>query len=218
MQVPPAPHEIWEQNTLSYNAEALKHANLSNGFSDSNFLDPMPTIISYFNELMFRGGISTAAWSNLTDLIDPGLSSKQIVQAQQLKKEPITRSDLRWWAGAAVLDLLTILVVLPLFNHWWSFDRSRTLSPLELAVAFDAPLVREVPSAGGADGAIRQIGDVRVRFGAVVRTDNLAENTETPGFGEGRFSENRNRSVQSHLGIGKVENVIALTKGSNVVA
>src|ERR1700761_1838206 len=161
----PTPGEIWEQNTLTYNAEALQHTNLSNGHNDANFLDPMPTIISYFNELMFRSGIATAAWSNLTNLIDPGLSSKQIIQAQQVKQQPIARSDLRWWAGAAVIDLLTILVVLPLFNHWWSFDRSRTLSPLELAVAFDAPLVREVPSTRGADGVIQQVGDVRVRFG-----------------------------------------------------
>ena len=215
MAVPPDPGEIWQQNTLTYNAEALQHTNLSNGYNDANFLDPTPTIISYFNELMFRGGIATAAWSNLTDLIDPGLSSKQIVQAQQLKKQTIARSDLRWWAGAAIIDLLTILVVLPLFNHWWSFDRSRTLSPLELAMAFDAPLVREVPSTGGAHGVIQQIGDVRVRFGAVVRTDDLAENDETPGVREGRFSENRNRS---RLGIGNAENVIALSKGTNVAA
>lgn len=110
-------------------------------------------------------------------------------------------------AGSAILDLLTILVVLPLFNHWWSFDRSRTLSPLELAVAFDAPLVREVPSTGGADGVIQRIGDVRVRFGAV---------TETPSVREGRFSEDRSGNVQLHLGIGKAENVIAVSKGRNV--
>jgi hypothetical protein len=100
MEVPPSRGEIWEQNTLTYNSEALKHTNLSNGFLDANYLDPMPTIITYFNELMFRAGIATASWSNLTNLIDPGLSSKQIIQAQQLKKQPIARSDLRWWVSS----------------------------------------------------------------------------------------------------------------------
>ena len=100
MRVPPAPGEIWEQNTLTYNAEALKHANLSNGVYDANYHDPMPAIISYFNELMFRSGSVTAAWSNLTGLIDAGLSPKQTIQAQQVKQQPIARSDLRWWVSS----------------------------------------------------------------------------------------------------------------------
>jgi hypothetical protein len=74
-------------------------------------------------------------------------------------------------------------------------------------VAFDAPLVRGGLSTTP-DGVIRQIGDAQVRFGEVVRTDD----PETSG------GEDRNVSVLSHLGIGKAENVMPLSKGRTVVA
>ena len=109
----------------------------------------------------------------------------------------MSRSDLRWWAGAAALDILTILVVLPLFNHWWTFDRARTLSPLELAVAFNAPLVRNIPSTSGAEGVVKDLGDVRVRFGAFAEDDGLSAN-------------NRAQTLRSRLGIGRAENMPTL--------
>lgn len=72
----------------------------------------------------------------------------------------------RWWAGAVVVEILTIFILLPLFMHWWRLGRIRSLSPFELALAFDAPLLRDVPPNAGAEGVIDQVGDVRVQLSA----------------------------------------------------
>lgn len=81
-----------------------------------------------------------------------------------------------------MIDLLTIFIILPLFNRWWNFERSRTLSPFELALAFDSPLVKNVPSTAGAEGVIRRLGNVRVQFKAA-------------GYGYNRASQHEGETV-----------------------
>jgi hypothetical protein len=73
------------------------------------------------------------------------------------------------WPFAAVAVALTLLAwaaVLPLYAGWWRLGRSMTLSPLETAVAFDAPLLRgAVPSNARAERIVERVGGVKVRYG-----------------------------------------------------
>lgn len=198
-------------------AESARHANFSNGPLDLNFFDPTPGILSDFDELMFRSGIATAHWNNLTNLTDAGLSPKQTIYAQQSNTRNVFKSDLRWWAGAAAFDLLTILIILPMFNHFWTHDRHRTFSPLEVALAFDSPLLKDVHSTAGASGTIHHLGDVEVRFGAVQKEgvspyQGKVSSDEAVGPGDGAGD-----SFARRLGIGRIENVVRPRKNVQFV-
>lgn len=218
MNVPTFPGEIWEYGYFSVNGAAVKYFNLSNGINDTNFFDPTPNVIKGFNELMFRGGIATVHWPNLTTLIDPGLSPKQTISAQQHQSLNIFRSDLRWWAGAAALDLLTILVVLPLFNYWWKFDRNRSLSPFELALAFNSPLVKNVASNTGPEGVVRQIGDEPLKFGAIRLGDSLLDEEAADPVDINQSRRSQSGNLRLRIGIDKAEDVFSLQKGMSFVA
>jgi hypothetical protein len=218
MNVPPFADEVWQYGYFSVNGAAVKYFNLSNGINDTNFFDPTPSIVKDFNELMFRAGIATAHWPDLGNLIDPGLSPKQRISAQQHQNLNIFRSDLRWWAGAAALDLITILIVLPLFNHWWKFDRNRSLSPFELALAFNSPLVKNVASNAGPEGVVRKIGDEPLKFGAVRLGDSLLEEEREDSVDINQPSREQGGNLRLRIGIDKAEDVSTLQKGMTFVA
>jgi hypothetical protein len=124
----------------------------------------------------------------------------------------IYRSDLRWWAGATALDVITILVLLPLFKHWWKFDRSRSFSPFEMALAFNAPLLDKVPSNAGPEGVVHQIGSLRVKFGSVVQDERLhkgvVSDNDTACHAGSQRSKPRRR-----LGIHRIENIDTPSEG-----
>ena len=109
----------------------------------------------------------STSWANLTNLTDHGLPVEQTLQANQTTTQNVYRSDLRWFAGAAALEILAALFVLPLFWGWWTLDSPRELSPLGIALAFDAPLLKGANSATGASGVVKQMGDMCVRYGVV---------------------------------------------------
>ena len=164
---------------------------------------------------MFRSGIATANWHNLTNLIDSGLSPNQTIYAHQSNTRNVFNSDLRWWAGAAAFDLLTILIILPMFNHFWTHDRHRTFSPLEVALAFDSPLLKSVHSTAGAYGTICELGDVEVRFGAV-------QSEGTPSYQRKVITDDDSSQVEGdsfarRLGIERAANVIRPRKNVQFV-
>ena len=65
--------------------------------------------------------------------------------------------------------MLGVVAVLPLFIGWWELGRPVSFSPLEVAKAFDAPLLGAVDSIGGKEGIAEQVRvEVgRVRYGVV---------------------------------------------------
>ncbi|KAK3640138.1 hypothetical protein LTR56_005550 [Elasticomyces elasticus] len=133
--------------------------------------DPAHDIITQMNNMMFRAGVMSAtSWSNLSSLIDAGLPVQQSIVANRTITQDVYHSDLRWFAGAAAIELLAILMVLPLFWGWWRLGRTTLLSPVELALAFDAPLFRDVNSAQRASQAVGKFGTTEVKYGAVGNT------------------------------------------------
>jgi len=109
---------------------------------------------------------------------------------------------LGWFAGAAVLEGLAVLAVLPLFIGWYTLGKAPLLSPLEVALAFDSPLLREANSATGSSGVINALGDTRVRYGAVY---------DTRGAEAGKGENTMNATYR--LGIAAAHDVQRLTKG-----
>lgn len=84
-----------------------------------------------FLQLFFRAatlassGPSSRPWQpNLDGWLDPGVSVNQTISAKQEKNQNVFRSDLRWYFGAAVLQLATVLLILPMYWGWVSKSRS----------------------------------------------------------------------------------------------
>ncbi|KAK3075557.1 hypothetical protein LTR53_000995 [Teratosphaeriaceae sp. CCFEE 6253] len=204
-----APGNSWSMLSISpeYASEAVaRYLNYSAPDPGWQLADPTPDIIADMNELLFRAGVLSSSWENATSLIDPGLAVNQSVPGRQTQTENVYRSNLRWFAGAAVLEMVAVLVVLPLFWGWWSLGKVALLSPVELALAFDAPLLRDVNSATGSAGVIGHLGGVRVQYGAM--SDGV--HGEGPASSSG---ESVRASVAFRLGIGESANVFRPHKG-----
>ena len=168
----------------SFNVFAEDHA-MHSQVCESQFSDPTADILARFNNIMFRGGLMAASSGadNLTKLIDPGLSVNQTVAANQTLTSNVFHSDLSWFAGAAVIELLAIIAVIPIFYGYWRLGIKVTLSPLEIAKAFGAPLLNPVNSATGSHGIVTRMGSTKVRYGAVAdRNLELAEMDRSPSL------------------------------------
>lgn len=164
------------------------------------FKDPTSQILAKYNELMFRGAILASAQKGASQRIDQGLSVNQELSAIETAREPIFHVDLRWFAGAAIFELVTVLLVLIQFYGWWKFQKSISLSPLDLALAFDSPLLSDINSAVGATGVVKHAGGMKIRFGHVQASG------ESEGWKAGGQSPGR-------LGVGHSENVVRPRKG-----
>ncbi len=151
---------------------------------------------------MLRGGIMTASWPNMTNLIDPGVSRQQRVQAEETIHDTVFHTDLRWYAGAAIVELVTVLFVLPMFWGWWTIP-NLTLSPIETALAFNAPLLEDINSGAGAKGVVEELGSTGIRYGVVSRL-------ESDGGGG---SDTEEDCASGRLGIGTRESVTRPRKG-----
>ena len=76
-------------------------------------------IILFVFRVMFRGSVLSASrdgspvhledGGDLAKLMDPGVSIYQTVQAKQMITQNVYKSDLRWYAGAAIVEIVTTL-------------------------------------------------------------------------------------------------------------
>jgi hypothetical protein len=62
--------------------------------------------------------------------------------------------------------VIVCLSILPTYWGWWHLGRPVSMSFLEIAKAFDAPLMQRANPNGTADDHLRSVGDTRVRYGS----------------------------------------------------
>ncbi|KAK5170631.1 uncharacterized protein LTR77_005220 [Saxophila tyrrhenica] len=180
--LPSPPGQTWQTNSDSMNSYMDQFVNWDAGANNLAFDDPLPDIMSKMNNMMMRAGlISARKYTNLASRMDPGLSANQTIAGKQHTRANVFHTDLRWFAGAAVLELLAIVVVLPLFYGFWRFPNDLSQSPFEMALAFNSPLVSDVNSREGVKGVLARHGDVRVSYGLVKGGDR---DVERLGFAE----------------------------------
>lgn len=56
-----------------------------------------------------------------------------------------------------------------------------TFSPIEIAKAFDAPLLQEVKTNARAEDILHDVGDVRIQYGAVRQRQTFSEEVKQDG-------------------------------------
>ncbi|KAK5658152.1 hypothetical protein OQA88_2125 [Cercophora sp. LCS_1] len=200
----------------------------TNPFTESvGWGDPTDRIMQTLDEIMFRTAVATsqtdilrnATWFYANDngeSVDApprnGSDAERYrlmpVQQQILMRQEQTiqvfRSDQGFLAAGATVMLICTAAVVPLFYGFWTLGREVSLSPVETAKAFGAPLLEGSEGVTGEAIAKSEAGRVRVRYGEVV--SGIGTATEgVKGQGEIRLRLGRESEVTDPVG-GRVYN------------
>lgn len=132
--------------------------------------DPRSDIMAALNELAFRTGVYAATHYDeafLRPRVDDNLPIYYNISGMQRTPINVFRADMNYFAGAAAVELLTILIILFTFYGFWRLGRSVTLSPLEIAKAFDSPLLLDADSNYNGRDIARFEGTRTIQYGAL---------------------------------------------------
>jgi hypothetical protein len=116
------------------------------------FDDPMDDIINSFREIAFRMSIDEAA-----NVDGNNTTVSQAVQYQSHSSRVEYAVDFRMLAVAVVISLLGPVATISIFWGWWNLGRQFSMSPLELAIAFQG-----VPS--NSEVSHETVGGVLTRY------------------------------------------------------
>jgi hypothetical protein len=135
----------------------ISDASLSSFGQDCNisFFDPTKDLISALHEITFRTAIAATNFST------PPYDSEAI----QIK--PISRYIANWayLAASLAVTILGVAMIVPAFYGWWEIGRKVSLNPIEMAEAFNAPVLRQQEVIHkDADHLLELIGDRKVKY------------------------------------------------------
>jgi hypothetical protein len=130
---------------------------LSNSYDSClAFNDPTDDLVANARELMFRTAVAAA---NSSDI--------QSVPAAQTATFAVYQSHYLYLILANVFTVLAIITVLPTFLGYWHLGRKVSMSPIEIAKAFNAPLLKGGNSNADSSQLVKDLGNLAVRYGAV---------------------------------------------------
>ena len=82
----------------------------------------------------------------------------------------VFESHYAYLIGAVCLIVACLLSVAITFFGWWELGRKMTLSPIEIARSFSAPLLirSDISTSSALDTLLENIGNTKVRYGEVM--------------------------------------------------
>ena len=155
-----------------------------------HFNNPLGDMLEAARELMFRTAVAAANSSTI-----------QQASASQTAAHTIYVSDYLFLILATVLTSVAIIAVTLIFNGYWYLGRPVTMSPIEIAKAFNAPILRSEDSNATASDIVHNIGDRRVQYGAVVndhQTETISQE-EDPAIVKTPVSQLRLEIADPHF-------------------
>ncbi|KAH0365385.1 hypothetical protein KCU65_g6098, partial [Aureobasidium melanogenum] len=129
--------------------------------------DPTDDMLAIFNEVMF--GTSLAAASDSSNI---SLATNYTMNATELVI--VYDSRYKYLIAATIISLLACCSVLPTFDGYWRLDRPYSLSPIEIAKAFDAPLLRSSGTGTSdlpVDKLVKHVGTTQAQYVVITDTD-----------------------------------------------
>ena len=139
------------------------------------FDDPMYSIMLGLNALTFITAddiLNRAAWINGDPNEDEDTytnRSRVYVKAVQYKGEVHYQTNFWFMGGAMASTLVCVMLILPVYWGFWELGRKVSLNPIEIANAFQAPVLAAVhPGSGHADDVVRVAGSQHVQYTHVV--------------------------------------------------
>lgn len=184
--------------------------------------DPAIELLRKVNTLSFVAALylksqPTISVANRTNMA----SQTALSSVTGIVEEYIT--DFNYVAGALVATFVTILLVFPVYWGFWQLGRKVTLGPLEIANAFNAPIIKPDNvrgQHGDFEEVLHEVGKRRVRYGqlkdappgsmGIAEPDSVVQ----PCY---RESRRFTRSQQGVVGVGlgaTIGGAAALTLGS----
>jgi hypothetical protein len=147
------------------------------GMCHIHFQDPTQGLLQEARQFMFRIAVATA---NSSDV--------QLVMSTEVATHPIYQSHWQFLGIAILFTALAILTVTLTFYGFWHLGRQMTMSPIELAKAFDSPLLSCEDSNAVVGTIVKKIGERGVRYGVV--SNGLVQGEEAFVNGEGHSHVN----------------------------
>ncbi|KAK7424146.1 hypothetical protein QQZ08_008752 [Neonectria magnoliae] len=126
------------------------------GTWNMTWTDPTPSVLEAIRELTFRTAI---AFSNS--------SSEQTVRGTQLRTTTKYVLHVEFLAGTLAIVIVAAVAVLWLFHGFWLLGRRVSMSPLEIAAAFQAPITAGADSNADAAQLASQVGSREAKYGAL---------------------------------------------------
>ena len=121
-----------------------------------SFSSPMPEMLAAARALVFRTTIAAQ--------VSPVIQS---VAAQQTGLVQVYLTSMGPLVAACFFTVLAWLLVVPTFSGYWRLGRSVSMSPIEVAKAFAAPLLKQADPNSTAKELVDEVGRVDVQYGAV---------------------------------------------------
>jgi hypothetical protein len=113
---------------------------------------PTEYVLNSMHDFMFRAALRAG---NGTEV--------QTFMAQRTSQALLFHSEYRYLAAALAVMLLALLAVLILLWGWWELGRPVSLSPLETAKAFGAPMMQHV-GRNSAVGILKEMEGIGVKY------------------------------------------------------
>lgn len=123
------------------------------------FADPTDDLIQAVRSLMFRTAVSACQPPDIQHVI-----------SQDTGSHPVYKTNYTYlWLGCLV-TALGWLATVPIFNKWWHVGRHVTMSPIEIARAFQAPMLQSSDPNARVGDLLKEVGMRSVRYGAVAKS------------------------------------------------
>lgn len=157
---------------------AAQFANMSDvtdytmGMCNIKFSDPTEWILQQARDLMFRTALAQGNSSTMQTISNPS----------ETRTVTVFRSHYEYLAIAAGVTFVAVLIVLATFNGFWVLGRAVTMSPIETAKAFNAPLLAQEHPNAEVGELVKGAGMKPVRYGELVDTTHSGFDNNMKGF------------------------------------
>ncbi|KUJ10178.1 uncharacterized protein LY89DRAFT_723950 [Mollisia scopiformis] len=159
----------WSLQSIGINAN--QYMSLGTGWTitdNTTWSNPMSDMLNQTQELAFRVAVQTA-------INNPDPSHAQMVPYTGQRTITVYKSDYTVMGIAILINFLGLLSVLMLYHGWWDLGRRTSLSVLETAKAFGAPLLRDSDDNATAKQILSKIGKTRIMYGEVTSARSSGE-------------------------------------------
>lgn len=161
---------FWSMRTSgTLAAESIDSFDQTDTCKDS-WNDPTPQVIAGMQEIMFRTALSVKTQSSNTWLVDgepQSIQMKQTVSAVKVSTKTVFEMDRRYLAAGAVVMIVCVIIVASTFYGWWKVGRTISMSPVEIAKAFNAPVLQGKGIHSDLDELLVAVGRRSVRYGEI---------------------------------------------------
>ncbi|PIB03011.1 hypothetical protein CB0940_11874 [Cercospora beticola] len=154
-------------------SEAVKKpAPLNQDLCSIYFNDPVPAFLEQARQLMFRTALTM---TNTSDM--------QKVQLNQIRTMGVYRAQYAYLGAAVGLSLAAVIVILTMYNGFWLLGRKVSMSPIEIAKAFNADILKNEHPNAEVDELVKEVGSRAVMYGVT--------QASTSGYAPGGYEQNK---------------------------